>query len=333
MTLCAATIGADQGFLYLRGEYLYLLEPLEAELTRRREAGLLGKGIRGQSGLDFDIEIHLGAGAYICGEESALIESLEGKRGNPRNRPPFPVTHGYLGRPTVVNNVETFVAAALIAAHGAEWFRSRGTAQSTGTKLLSVSGDCARPGIYEYPFGVTVQQILDDCGATGTQAVQVAGAAGRTVPPAEFGRRIAFEDLATGGSFMIFDGSRDLLEMVQNFTDFFVHESCGFCTPCRVGTTLLAKTLKKVCCGHSTRADLGTLQQVGELMRRTSHCGLGATAANPVLDTLEKFPELYESHLTSTHFEPGFDLDAALEEARLATGRDDAGAHLPGGGV
>jgi [NiFe] hydrogenase diaphorase moiety large subunit len=231
----------------------------------------------------------------------------------------------------VVNNVETFVAAAMIAAQGADWFRSRGTEQSSGTKLLSVSGDCARPGVYEYPFGVTLAEVLADCGAADTQAVQLAGAAGRTLPPTEFSRRIAFEDLATGGSLMVFDQSRDLLEVVQNFADFFVHESCGFCTPCRVGTTLLAKTLRKVTHGQSTQMDLATLRQIGELMRKTSHCGLGATAANPILDTLEKFPQVYEAHLTHTGFEPGFDLDASLEEARQATGRDDAGAHLSQG--
>ncbi len=333
MTLCAGMVGADSGFLYLRGEYRNLLEPLERELQRRRDAGLLGKNIAGIAGFDFDIAIHLGAGAYICGEESALIESLEGKRGNPRDRPPFPVTRGYLGRPTVVNNVETFIAAALVAVQGADWHRARGTEHSAGTKILSVSGDCARPGIYEYPFGVTLQQILDDCGAADTQAVQIAGAAGRTIPPDEFQRRVAFEDLGTAGSFMIFDQSRDLLEMVRNFNDFFVHESCGFCTPCRVGTTLMQKTLAKVSRGHAAPMDLDTLRRIGELMRRTSHCGLGATAPLSVLDTLDKFPALYRDRLSDRGFVPGFDLDAALSEARAASGRDDPRAHLEGDGV
>jgi len=157
MTLCAGIIAAQQGYIYLRGEYFYLLEPLEAILKKRRQSGLLGKDILGKTGFDFDIEIHLGAGAYICGEESALIESLEGKRGIPRKRPPFPVTHGFRNQPTVVNNVETFFAAAKIAANGSNWFRSAGTEQSTGTKLLSISGDCAQPGIYEYPFGVSIR--------------------------------------------------------------------------------------------------------------------------------------------------------------------------------
>lgn len=333
MTLCAAIIGASQGFIYLRGEYRYLLEPLQQELQKRRDSGLLGSTIQGHASLDFDIEIHLGAGAYICGEESALIESLEGKRGIPRVRPPFPVTHGYLGRPTVVNNVETFIAAAMIAANGAEWFRSRGTAESAGTKLLSISGDCDRPGVYEYPSGTSIQTILADCGATDTQAVQVSGPAGKTLPATEFDRLIAFEDVPTGGSFMVFDDSRDMLDVVQNFAAFFVHESCGFCTPCRVGTSLLKKRLEKVVVGHATGMDLEKMIEIGSLMKTSSHCGLGATAANPVLDTIEKFPKLYDDRLKTTSFEPAFDLNQALDEAREITGRTDPGAYVKGGGV
>lgn len=333
MTLCAAVIGARQGFIYLRGEYRYLLEPLQQSLQQRREQGLLGRNILGQEAFDFDIHIHLGAGAYICGEESALIESLEGKRGIPRNRPPFPVTQGYLGMPTVVNNVETFANAALIAQQGAEWFRAVGTAQSPGTKLLSISGDCEQPGIYEFPFGTSINDILAACQAHHTQALQIGGAAGRLIPPAEFSRTLAFEDLATGGSFMVFNQSRELLNAIDNFTRFFRHESCGFCTPCRVGTALLTKQLGKVMVGHATSKDLDELGTLGNLMRQTSHCGLGHTAANPILDGLDKFPHIYQSRLRSTSFEPAFDLDASLEEARAITGRSDPGAHLEGGGV
>ena len=333
MTLCAGVIGASRGFLYLRAEYLYLLEDLQQELQRRRDANLLGDSILGEAGFDFDIEIHLGAGAYICGEESALIESLEGKRGIPRIRPPFPVTEGYRGRPTVVNNVETLIAAAMIAANGPEWFRSRGTDDSAGTKLLSISGDCSRPGVYEYPYGVSLETILHDCGAEDVQAVQVAGPAGQCVPPSEFDRSIAFEDLSTGGSMMIFSQQRDLLNVVENFSDFFVHESCGFCTPCRVGTTLLQKRLHKVVSGHATSEDLAMMRTIGSVVRESSHCGLGMTAANPILGGMEKFSELFEARLKSTSFEPAFDLDAALEEARQISGRDDAGAHIEGGGV
>ena len=328
MTLCAGVIGAQRGYLYLRGEYRYLLEPLETILQQRRENGLLGQGILGKQGFDFDIDIHLGAGAYICGEESSLIESLEGRRGIPRRRPPFPVTHGYLDKPTVVNNLETFMAAAKIAVLGADWFRRAGTAESTGTKLLSISGDCERPGIYEYPFGVTIKQVLEDCGASNTQAVQISGAAGTTLPVTDAGRRIAFEDVSTAGSFIVFNKDRQLLDMVQNFAHFFVHESCGFCTPCRVGGSLLKDLVDKLVNGHATHYDVTEMKQIGNLMKRTSHCGLGKTAANPVLDLLNRFPQLVEDRLTHSGYEPAFDLDAALQEARDITGRDDAGAHI-----
>lgn len=328
MTLCARVLGAKKGYLYLRGEYRYLLEALEETLQKRRHARLLGKNIFGQNNFDFDIQIHLGAGAYICGEESALIESLEGKRGIPRNRPPFPVTNGYRDMPTVVNNVETFVAAAKITALGTDWFRSVGTDESSGSKLLSISGDCSRPGIYEFPFGVSIKQILDDCGANDTQAVQVAGAAGATLPSQEFDRKIAFEDVSTGGSFMIFNQQRDLLEMVQNFTHFFCHESCGFCTPCRVGGSLMKDLVDKVMVGHATRYDLREMKNIGLVMQQASHCGLGSTAPNPVLDTLNKFPDIYTKRLASSSYEPAFDLDAALEVSRQISGRDDPGAHI-----
>jgi len=328
MTLCAGIIGAQHGLLYLRGEYRFLLEPLQQVLQQRRDNGLLGRNILGKQGFDFDIDIHLGAGAYICGEESSLIESLEGKRGIPRKRPPFPTTIGYLNKPTVINNVETFMAAAKIAVLGADWFRSSGTADSPGSKLLSISGDCKRPGVYEYPFGVTIRQILADCGAENTQAVQVAGAAGITLPITEIDRRIAFEDVATAGSFMVFNNDRDLLEMVQNFTHFFAHESCGLCTPCRVGGALLKDLVDKLVHGHATRHDLGEIETIGALMQDTSHCGLGSTAPNPVLDLLRHFPQLVEKRLAHSSYEPAFDLDAALQEARDISGRDDAGAHI-----
>jgi [NiFe] hydrogenase diaphorase moiety large subunit len=333
MTLCAGIVGASKGFLYLRGEYRALLTRLEAVLAERRRQNLLGDNILGRDGWNFDIEIHMGAGAYICGEESALIESLEGKRGIPRNRPPYPVTHGYLGKPTVVNNVETFAAAAAIALKGGSWFAQHGTEKSKGSKILSICGDCARPGIYEYDFGVTIEQVLKDCGASNTLGVQVGGPSGIFIGESEFHRKLAFEDLATGGSFMIFDKSRDVLEVVRNFTHFFAHESCGFCTPCRVGTSLLRNQIDKICAGHGTGLDLMELANLSKLIRGASHCGLGQTAANPVLSTLERFPEAYQSRLKEISFEPGFDLDGELATARRLTGRDDALAHLEQEGV
>jgi [NiFe] hydrogenase diaphorase moiety large subunit len=330
MTLCAGVIGARRGFIYLRGEYRYLLPHLEAVLRRRRSEGLLGTAILGTPGFDFEISVYLGAGAYICGEESALIESLEGKRGVTRKRPPFPVTSGFDNQPTVVNNVETFLAAARMVQWGGSWFRTVGTEQSPGTKILSVSGDCAQPGVYEYPFGTPIHQVLADSGAENTQAVQISGAAGATLGPAEFDRIIAFEDLPTAGSFMIFDHSRDLMDMVRNFAAFFAHESCGFCTPCRVGGGLLRGLVEKVAAGQGCEHDLAEMRHIAAVMRAASYCGLGHTAPSHVLNTLDKFPGIYRRRLAAQVHTPAFDLDAALSEARAITGRDDAGAHVPG---
>ncbi len=328
MTIAAAAIGARQGLVYLRGEYRFLLEPLRATLQRRRDAHLLGTSIQGHAGFDFDIDIHLGAGAYVCGEESSLIESLEGKRGTPRIRPPFPVQQGYLGRPTTVNNVETFCAAAHIAVQGGAWWAAIGTPKSTGTKIHSVSGDCERPGLYEYPFGTRIGRILEDCGARDTQAVQVGGPSGVCLSAFEFGRRIAFEDVPTAGAFMVFDRSRDMFEVARNFAHFFAHESCGFCTPCRVGTALVVKRMDKLAQGRGSRHDVDVLYELDKLMHGATHCGLGATACNPLRDTIAKFRPAYERHLKSLYFEPAFDLDAELSVARRITGRDDPAAHL-----
>ncbi len=328
MTIAALAIGAGRGFVYLRGEYLYLLRHLQDVLARRRAAGLLGAGILGRAGLDFDIEIAMGAGAYICGEESALIESLEGKPGRPRNRPPYPDTHGYLDQPTVVNNVETFACAARIAERGSAWFAGIGTAQSTGTKLISVSGDCKYPGTYEYPFGVTIRQILAEAGASQAQAVQVGGPSGTCVPWREFDRKIAFEDVPSAGALMVFSRSRDMFEVARNFSHFFAHESCGFCTPCRVGTSLLRDTMDKLAAGKGSAYDMQSMQTLMRILLTMSHCGLGHTAAKPVVETMRAFPEAYEHRLRKLDFEPAFDLDAALGTARHITGRDDEWAHI-----
>ncbi len=203
MTIAARAIGATKGILYLRGEYVYMRPHLEDVLARRRRDGQLGTDILGTAGFDFDIEIRMGAGAYVCGEETALIESLEGHRGEPRNRPPFPVNTGFLGQPTVVNNVETLASVSAILAKGAAWFKAIGTEKSAGFKLFSVSGDCAAPGVYEFPLGITVAELLEKVGGAGAKAVQIGGASGTCVPATEFGRRIAFEDVATGGSIIV----------------------------------------------------------------------------------------------------------------------------------
>jgi [NiFe] hydrogenase diaphorase moiety large subunit len=328
MTVAARVLDARRGFVYLRGEYRYLLETLQAVLQRRRDAGLLGRAILGTEGFDFDIEIHLGAGAYVCGEESSLIESLEGKRGTPRIRPPFPVEKGYRGQPTVVNNVETFCAASHIALHGGAWWAAHGTPASSGTKVHSISGDCERPGIYEYPFGVSIEQMLHDCGAHRTQAVQVGGPSGVCLAAPEFGRRIGFEDVPTAGAFMVFNETRDMFEVARCFAHFFAHESCGFCTPCRVGTELIMRRMDKLAAGHGSLIDETELRELDALLHGATHCGLGATAANPLRDTLLRFKPAYERRLQQPSFVPGFDLDAELAPARRATGRDDALAHL-----
>ncbi|QKV56363.1 MAG: NAD(P)H-dependent oxidoreductase subunit E [Dechloromonas sp.] len=328
MTVAAYAVGATRGFVYLRGEYRYMLDHLNAVLAHRRRENLLGNNILGIPGADFDLEIHVGAGAYVCGEESALIESLEGKRGTPRNRPPFPVTNGYLDQPTIVNNVETFAAAALIALNGGDWYAGIGTKHSAGTKILSVSGDCERPGLYEYPFGVSIRQVLEDCGAQDTQAVQVSGPSGICVAADEFDRIIGFEDIPTAGAFTVFNNTRDMFQVARNYVHFFQHESCGFCTPCRVGTSLLKNLMDKLANGAGSPYDFAEIEKLNQLLQSMSHCGLGHTACNPVLDTIAKFRPAYEKRMMQQDFTPAFDLDRALAAARQMTGRDDAAAHL-----
>ncbi len=321
MTVAAYATGASQGFLYLRGEYEYLLEHLEQVLARRRRAGLLGENICGRQGFNFDIRIQVGAGAYICGEESALIESLEGKRGAPRDRPPFPVQKGYLKQPTVVNNVETLCAAARIAEKGGAWFAQIGTRDSTGTKLISVSGDCERPGVYEIEYGMTITKILDMVGGSHAQAVQVAGPSGQCLAPKDFGRSISFEDLPTGGSFIVFGPERDILEHMRQFTEFFVEESCGWCVPCRAGTVTLLKLLDKILAGRGGRKDLVMLEELANTIKTMSRCGLGQTAANPVLSTLKNFPELYEEKLQPEDYVPRFNMAEAVAATCAFTGQ------------
>jgi [NiFe] hydrogenase diaphorase moiety large subunit len=322
MTIAGYALGSRNGLLYLRGEYAYIWDTLQRVLADRRSRGLLGNGICGKSGFDFDIRIQLGAGAYICGEESSLLESLEGKRGSPRDRPPFPTERGYLGQPTAIDNVETLVCAARIMQKGAAWFMGFGTKESTGTKLLSVSGDCRRPGVYEVPFGITVNEFLDLVGAPDAACVQMSGPSGQAIAPKDFGRRIAYEDLSTGGSTMIFGPQRDILDIALQFADFFVDESCGWCAPCRVGTTLLKQGMAKIVAGRATVADIAATKSLADTVARMSRCGLGQTAPNPILTTMRSFPELYEARLAPTPFEPLVTLHDALREAVEVQGRD-----------
>ena len=301
MTVGAMVIGARYGLVYLRSEYTYLRPHLEAVLKRRREAGLLGKNIGGRAGFDFDIEIRMGAGAYVCGEETALIESLEGHRGEPRNRPPFPIDTGYLGQPTIVNNVETFAWVVCILAWGADWFRSHGTDKSSGYKLFSVSGDCARPGVYEFPMGITVAELLREVGGEGAKAVQAGGASGQCVPASQFDRTIAYEDIPTGGSIIVFGPKRDMLEVAENFLEFFVDESCGQCTPCREGVPKLLEGVVMLQHGTCSMPHLQELCSLGETMQLASKCGLGQSAPNAFLSIVTHFQDEILGRTSAAH--------------------------------
>jgi len=323
MAIAGYAIGAQEGIVYLRGEYAYLRPFLEENLNRMRSKGLLGKGICGKQDFHFDIRIQMGAGAYVCGEETALISSCEGLRGDPKNRPPFPAQEGYLARPTVVNNVETLCCVPRIFEKGAAWFSGIGSDNSSGTKLLSVSGDCSRPGVYELPFGITVRELLAEVGAEETLAVQIGGASGQMIGEASFDRKICFDDLATGGAVMIFNKSRDLLEVVDNFMEFFIEESCGYCTPCRVGNVLLKQKLDLIREGKADASDLDYLKELGETVIATSRCGLGQTSPKPILTSLENFRSIYEAKLKDTEdgMNPAFDLAAAVGQASEIAGR------------
>jgi len=328
MAVAGYAIGASEGVVYLRAEYAYLRPMLEKTLADMREKNLLGNAVCGKSDFNFDIRIQMGAGAYICGEETALISSCEGLRGDPKNRPPFPAQKGYKELPTTVNNVETLCCAARIMDKGAAWFSGMGSEGSPGTKLLSVSGDVKSPGVYEVPFGTALKDFLEMCGADDPAAVQVGGPSGSMVGPADFGRKICYDDLATGGSVMVFNSRRDILEVVRYFNEFFCEESCGYCTPCRVGNVLLAERLEKIAEGKGQTTDLAYLEDICTTMKIASRCGLGQTAGNPVATTLANFRSAYESKVkdVTDGMQPGFDLSAAVSDASEIAGRSSVHA-------
>ena len=290
MIIAGYTIGAKEGIVYLRAEYSYMLEFLENYLEDMRKQNLLGKDICGKN-FDFDISIRLGSGAYVCGEETALIESLEGNRGEPRNRPPFPVNTGYLGHPTAVNNVETLASVPHIINKGGEWYHKHGTDKSTGSKLFSVSGDCKYPGVYELPWGTTLNEIINITGAEDTKAIQVGGASGICLPESEFGRKLSYEDISTGGSIMIFNKNRNMLEILKNFMEFFVEESCGQCTPCRIGNVKLLEGVNMIERDEFIYEYIEKLKELGRTMQVASKCGLGQTSPNPFISILENFKD------------------------------------------
>jgi [NiFe] hydrogenase diaphorase moiety large subunit len=291
MVIGGYTIGAKLGLVYLRGEYEYMKQKLENHLQKMRNENRLGENIMGKEGFNFDIEIMLGAGAYVCGEETALIESLEGHRGEPRNRPPYPVNTGYSNRPTAVNNVETLATVPHVLLRGGKWYSEVGTCTSTGSKLFSVSGDCNKPGVYELDWGTTVQELLDEVDAVDTKAVQIGGASGICVPKSQFDRKICYEDIGTGGSVMIFNESRDMLKVLKNFMEFFAEESCGQCTPCRIGNVKLLEGVEKIEEGDYTFRQINQLKDLCQTMKVASKCGLGQSSPNPFLTILENFKD------------------------------------------
>jgi len=291
MVTAGYTIGAQIGIVYLRGEYEYLLKSLEDYLEEMRKDNLLGKNILGKEGFDFDIQIFLGSGAYVCGEETALIESLEGNRGEARNRPPYPVNTGYNGKPTSVNNVETLATIPHIVLKGAPWFLNVGTDKSTGSKLFSVSGDCDKPGVYELPWGTTINELLHLVEAKNTKAVQIGGASGFCIPKSQFDRQLSYEDIATGGSVIIFNESRNMLKVLKNFMEFFVEESCGQCTPCRIGNVKLLEGLNLIEKGEHTFSHINKLKVLGKTMQVASKCGLGQSSPNSFISILENFKD------------------------------------------
>ncbi|WP_372644145.1 NADH-ubiquinone oxidoreductase-F iron-sulfur binding region domain-containing protein [Ancylomarina sp.] len=291
MAMCAKIIGAKEGYIYLRGEYKFLVPQLREELKKFHQ-------IMDELNLDFAVDIFLGSGAYICGEESALFESMEGKRGEPRNKPPYPTQCGYLNKPTVINNVETLAHSYTIMKYGAKKFRELGVKDSWGSKVFSVSGDTPIPGIYELELGMSVQDFVDDFGDGDTKAVQVGGASGFLVPRKRFPKsnigyqgKLTGVSLPTGGSMMIFNSSRSMYNVLNNYLDFFEEESCGQCTPCRVGCQQLLKGIKAVKRGEKPAAYLDKLLKLTDTMRLTAKCGLGQSVANSFSSIVENFRE------------------------------------------
>lgn len=297
MSIAAFAVGAHEGVVFARGEYEAATEIVEEALDEMYTAGLLGHDIFG-TGFDFNVEIRHNAGAYICGEETALLEAIEGNRGHPRLKPPYPAQRGLFGNPTLIHNVETLAVVPSLIHHGGAWFRQWGTESSPGLKLFSVSGHVARPGVVEAPFGLTVRQLIERFagGFDGEpQAVLVGGAAGGFLHPDKLDVPLTHEDLSHlevpigSGAVMVFNQSVDLWQVLQRLAHFFVYESCGKCAPCRLGTSQIYELLEQIGRGTGTRADLHELERLGELVTTTCACGLGRTAANPVLTVLHQF--------------------------------------------
>ncbi|MCD6091845.1 MAG: hypothetical protein J7J72_10120 [Bacteroidales bacterium] len=285
MAICAYAIGAKEGFVYLRNEYNFLLKDLNPLIEK------FNKNIQ-NLGLDFTIKMFSGSGAYICGEESALFESMEGKRGEPRNKPPYPTKIGYNGKPTVINNVETLVYCTMIIRIGVEPFKKLGTSDSRGSKVFSISGDTTKAGIYELELGIGVDEFVKEFGNGDTKAVQIGGASGFCVPRKDFKNKIiGFEGVPTGGSMMIFNSSRSMYNVLKDYLEFFAEESCGQCTPCRVGTQQLLKGIEAIKRGEKPSSYLNQLLKLTETMKVASKCGLGQSVQNSFSSIVNNFRE------------------------------------------
>jgi len=294
IAIAAYAIGVKKVYVYLRAEYHYLLETLRNAFAQAKEKGYLG-GLK--------IEIREGAGSYICGEESALMNSMEGKRGEARYRPPFPAERGLFEKPTVINNVETLVNLPPIVLKGSKWYSGMGTQESKGTKVFSVSGDVARPGIYEMELGCTLKELVVDlAGAKGIKMVQVGGSTGGIVPYSMLNTPLSYETALGSGAVVVFDESRDVIDFVYRTMEFLNEESCGFCTPCREGTEVMMEILGRLVKGDGVEEDLGALEDLSNAMMASSMCGLGQTAAIPVLDTLKYFRNDYETRISQSVF-------------------------------
>ncbi len=303
MLIAAYATRANKGYIYIRGEFDTPIKIMHEAIRQAKAHGLLGTNIQG-SGFDFDLEIRSGAGSYVCGEEFALIESIEGKSGRTRVKPPFPTDVGLFGKPTLINNVETFSNLPWILAMGGEAFASIGTESSTGTKLVSVSGNVKHPGVYEVPFGVPIRDVIDTLGG-GTQnaqkigMVQLSGASGPIIPEymldltIDFDRFEDFDSKTGAGAIIVMDDQKDMFNILKRISDFFEHESCGKCTPCREGNVHMSKLLNKFLQSDATEKDLMNLESLSRVMHQTSLCGLGQSAPTAVLSTLKYFRDTY----------------------------------------
>ena len=294
MTIAAYAMGAKQAFIYLRGEYHYLLEGLVDAIDQVKAKGLLAH---------LNIEIREGAGAYICGEESALMDSIEGKRGESRFKPPFPPSRGLWGKPTIINNVETLMNIPAIILNGAQWFNQIGTDKSKGTKVFSISGDVARPGVCEFVLGSRLDEIVVDWAlARDIKMVQVGGATGGIIPSSMLATPLAFETVLGSGALTVFNKSRDTLDFVSRTVEFLAEESCGKCTPCREGTEVMLEILGRLAKGDGQQEDIQTLEELSSVMSLSSLCGLGQAASVPVMDTLKYFRNDYETRIKQSVF-------------------------------